>query len=197
MIPSQVSHITSTSHLSSLSSLLLRNRRSGREFLLDSGADISVLPASKSKLSGPETAQLVAANRSIIRAFGSRTLQLSFDGLSASHSFMIAAVKKPILGEDFFSSNGPLICAPWPLSSSGSSQSFRISGVRGVPSLASWLLCLAFPLLASFATPQSHPPARWCLVHGRGRSLHTSTRSLTPVAGPPCKISVPGSCGMA
>ena len=108
MIPGSVSLIHS-SHPVSPASLLLRDRRSGADFLVDSGADISVLPASPSDLAGRPSARLVAANGSTIRAFGSKSLPLKFDGLATSHKFLVAEVKKPILGADFFSSHRLLI----------------------------------------------------------------------------------------
>src|ERR1043165_9090497 len=52
------------------------------QFLVDTGADVSVLPASKFR-GDPTTTnrQLLSANQSVIHAFGSRTLAFSIDGL--------------------------------------------------------------------------------------------------------------------
>ena len=89
--------------------LCLFDKISAQEFLVDSGADVSVIPASLHRHSSPRRAfcsTLVAANGSKIPTFGTRTQQLSFDGLKTSHVFHIASVDRPILGADFFSKHG-------------------------------------------------------------------------------------------
>ena len=86
-------------------------RRLRRSFLVDSGADVSVFPASasqkKSCLSAAKCLQ--AANGSSIKTFGRRKIFLSLPGLSVVHQFLLADVKKPILGSDFFRANNLLI----------------------------------------------------------------------------------------
>lgn len=77
------------------------------EFLLDSGADISVLPKSvlrDKKISDSQGFVLVAANGTKIKTFGSKLLLLSL-GLRRKfhHSFVIADVEYPIIGADFLS----------------------------------------------------------------------------------------------
>ena len=86
------------------------NRRSGRYFLVDSGADECVFPAEASDFSLPHTTDLVAANGTSIKTFGKRRLSVAFGPHhQASHSFWIATVNRPILGADFFSSHGIII----------------------------------------------------------------------------------------
>ena len=83
-------------------SLSLFCRNVGRPFLVDSGADVSVYPASPSTLSGRASGSLHAANGSTINTYGSLDLLLNFGALKVSHSFLLAEVSKPILGSDFF-----------------------------------------------------------------------------------------------
>ena len=83
---------------------------SGRSFLVDSGADESVVPATAQDQTLPRTQSLVAANGTEIRTFGRRELILSLaPGHSIAQSFWIANVKKPILGADFFIAHNLLI----------------------------------------------------------------------------------------
>lgn len=83
--------------------LYLIDSKTKKEFLVDSGAEISVYPATmheKQTLAMSET--LVAANGSGIKTFGKRELHLEFDPLKFTWSFLIADIQKPILGADFF-----------------------------------------------------------------------------------------------
>ena len=90
----------------------LRDELSGRHFLVDSGADVSVFPKSMISPLAPSTAPsgtLVAANGSAIDTYGSRRLSLRFNKLNAVHPFLLADVPRPILGSDFFSARDLLI----------------------------------------------------------------------------------------
>ena len=86
-------------------------RRLRRSFLVDSGADVSVFPASASqkKLHMSSAKCLQAANGSSIKTFGKKNIFLSLPGLNVAHQFLLADVKKPILGSDFFRANSLLI----------------------------------------------------------------------------------------
>ena len=57
---------------------------------------------------------LSAANGTSIKTFGRRSISLSFRGLSVSHTFLLAEVKQPILGSDFFRAHDLLIDVPRP-----------------------------------------------------------------------------------
>ena len=87
----------------------IKDELSGRLFLVDSGADVSVFPVSlaTSSLSASKTVSapgsLVAANGSAIKTFGSARLPLRFQSISVVHPFLLADVPRPILGSDFFS----------------------------------------------------------------------------------------------
>ena len=71
---------------------------------MDSGAQVSVTP---STLSSTPTSFLSAANGSRIPAWGAVSLPVVLAGKKfGSHSFVRAAVDRPILGADFFESTG-------------------------------------------------------------------------------------------
>ena len=76
---------------------------------MDSGADISVYPATPAQKRSPLSLCLRAANGSSIQTFGKKTISLSFPGLSVVHKFLLADIKKPILGSDFFRAHKLLI----------------------------------------------------------------------------------------
>ena len=101
--PHIISSLSSASTQEGALSVFCRFQR--RSFLVDSGADVSVFPASPAqRLSGSSSASfLQAANGTSIRAFGKKSLKLSFRGLkNVRHSFLLADVRRPVLGSDFF-----------------------------------------------------------------------------------------------
>ena len=101
-----LSSATSQAHEGALSVFCSRQRRS---FLVDSGADVSVYPATPAQKKCRSKLCLSAANGSSIKTFGRRAISLAFPGLSVVHKFLLADVKKPILGTDFFPANNLLI----------------------------------------------------------------------------------------
>lgn len=90
--------------------LLIRDNNSGLSFLVDTGADISLIPASPSIRAKPAKLKLYAANNSLINTYGESMYTLDF-GLRRAFSwnFCIADVKHPILGADFLTHFGLLI----------------------------------------------------------------------------------------
>jgi len=54
------------------------DRATGQQFLVDTGAEISLLPASPSDKRTPTELKLFAANNSFIDTFGERRLTLNF-----------------------------------------------------------------------------------------------------------------------
>ena len=86
------------------STLTVWDRLSGSSFLVDTGADVSVFPASlKDRKSRKLTSLLVAANGSAISTWGKRCIQISLGGKRLfKQEFHIADVTRPILGADFF-----------------------------------------------------------------------------------------------
>ncbi len=76
---------------------------SKRQFLIDTGAEVSVLPATRQdRIGQPKGISLKAANNSTISTYGRRELTLDI-GLHRKFrwSFSVAEVSQPILGADF------------------------------------------------------------------------------------------------
>ena len=83
--------------------LSVRELLSGRLFLADSGADVSVFPATASdKLASEGSCSLRAANGTGIKTYGTSTRHLVFPNVSFSHKFILANVTRPLLGANFF-----------------------------------------------------------------------------------------------
>lgn len=106
----EVGKLTSTSTVASVgvynknNRLCVHDRDTHERFLVDTGAEISVLAATpKSRKNNIENAcQLFAANNTPIKTYGEKTLRLNF-GLRRSFTwtFIVADVKTSIIGADF------------------------------------------------------------------------------------------------
>ena len=81
--------------------------RTGRSYLVDTGADVSVFPASFHDRSACHNSQpLIAANGSTIRTWGMRTIPIRLGGKRLfTQELHLADVTCPILGADFFRHN--------------------------------------------------------------------------------------------
>ncbi|XP_067615063.1 uncharacterized protein [Eurosta solidaginis] len=90
--------------------LFIFDRENKQNFLIDSGAEILVLPASKFPHTKHSDIILTAANGSTIATYGKRLLNVNL-GLRREFpfTFLIADIAKPIIGADFFCKNGLLI----------------------------------------------------------------------------------------
>ena len=90
--------------------LFLCDSISKRQFLVDTGAEVSVLPATgldtRTRQPGPP---LLAANGSSIRTYGTRRLSFHFASNTYHWNFIIADVTRPLLGADFLRSNSLLV----------------------------------------------------------------------------------------
>lgn len=94
-----------------ISRLYVTDKSSGRDFLIDTGADISVIPPnSREKGNTPGLFKLFAANGSQIKTFGSKTITLNL-GLRRPIRwvFVIADVQSPIIGSDLLKKQNLLI----------------------------------------------------------------------------------------
>ena len=90
--------------------LYVRDKNSGRNFLVDTGANISVFPAcGRETHSAKADIKLEAANGSAIDAFGKKTLILSSSGRKFNWEFIVASVTQPILGADFLCAHGLMV----------------------------------------------------------------------------------------
>ena len=89
------------------SSLSVWDRHTGTQFLVDSGADVCVFPASATlRRTKNPSGFLTAANGSKIDTWGQRLLTLNFGkNRPYQQNFYLADVTRPILGANFFSAN--------------------------------------------------------------------------------------------
>lgn len=81
------------------------------KFLIDTGADISVVPYTSFKFAPEDTDhRLVAANGTSIRTYGNRHIKVNL-GFRREfvHNFTVASVSRPIIGADFLSKFGLLV----------------------------------------------------------------------------------------
>ena len=90
--------------------LYARDDNTGRRFLVDTGARVSVFPASAADTrSGKVGPRLEAANGTAIRSYGTITLSLSLDGFIYPWKFIVANVTQPLLGADFLCANNLMV----------------------------------------------------------------------------------------
>ena len=83
---------------------------SKRKFLVDTGAEISVVPATRFDwLNGHTGASLLAANGSQISTFGTRTLTIQIPEGVFRWAFVVASVSQPLLGADFLRAHSLLV----------------------------------------------------------------------------------------
>lgn len=90
--------------------LFVKDKKNKLLFLIDTGADVSVVPKSFSKVYKlNEDFQLSAANGSVINTYGTMIVEVDL-GLRRNypHDFILADVNKPIIGADFLSKHGLL-----------------------------------------------------------------------------------------
>ncbi len=86
----------------------LHDQKSGKRFLVDTGTEVSVLPATNlDKLSGSPA--LSTANGTNIRTYGTRKLCLQVGQHRYDWTFILAAVERPLLGADFLRNSGLLV----------------------------------------------------------------------------------------
>lgn len=168
------------------------DRRTNFKFLIDSGSDISCIPAPKkaNKLK-PDSLQLFAANETKIFTYGSKTLQLDF-GLRRNYEwkFLIAAVPTPIIGADFLKhfgilvdlQNRKLIDTTTKLSRIGIQSQNDVSSVKLVSSSSDYHKILSeFPnILEVSQGPKQVKHATVHYIETKGPPIHSSPRRLNP-----------------
>jgi len=81
--------------------LYVWDRFSGRRFLIDTGAEISVLSPSANDRNSHSNVLLTAANGTSIRTFGQRSVPLKFSTRQFTWVFHIADIPQSIIGADF------------------------------------------------------------------------------------------------
>ena len=87
-------------HLEKKKCYYVQDQRNGRQYLVDTGAEFSILPASpEDKKHFVPSEALEAANGSKVPVFGRRAVTLTFlRGLTFTHTFLLADVTKPAPG---------------------------------------------------------------------------------------------------
>ena len=168
------------------SRLFLYDEESKLTFLIDSGADVSVIPNSIFGILAKANDTLVAANGTPIPTYGVKFLKVSL-GLRRSfpHTFVLAAVNHPIIGADFLKrygllvdlSNKRLVDPLTSLSTKASiakvdTQSPKLFAVSDVYTN----LLKEFPSLME--APDFNKPIKHHIVH------HIQTKGQLPVAKP-------------
>ncbi|GFO10354.1 retrovirus-related pol polyprotein [Plakobranchus ocellatus] len=90
--------------------LIITDSITGRHFLVDIGAQVSVIPPTwHERHFGQRGQALQAANGTTISTFGSRDVKLRFHGTTYEARLIIADVKRPLLGADFFRRHNLLV----------------------------------------------------------------------------------------
>ena len=101
---------TSAQDYSKETQLFVTDGISKRCFLVDTGAQVSVTPASAiDKQSGPQGPPLQAANGTTITTYGAHIVPLGFGGRSFQAHLIAADVKRLLLGADFLRQHNLLV----------------------------------------------------------------------------------------
>ncbi len=88
----------------------VNDTRCGYNFLVDTGAEVSVLPGSQINSSKVMSSPcLTAANGTKIRTYGRKTICIRLGWKTFQWSFVVAAVDRPIIGSDFLRESGLLV----------------------------------------------------------------------------------------
>ena len=91
-------------------SLTLHDASSNKTFLIDTGAEVSVMPATEQdRKRAPLEKELVATNGSRIRCYGEKKLQLNVGTRTYEWTFLVADVKRSLIGADFLRHSSLLV----------------------------------------------------------------------------------------
>merc|ERR1712051_232485 len=89
--------------------LHIKDSISGAQFLVDTGAEVSVIPPTADDRSRPSRMNLIAANGSRIKSFGTRQRPIKINNHQYDWKFHVADVQQSILGADFLQAKGFLV----------------------------------------------------------------------------------------
>ena len=96
--------------------LAVHDQISRKDFLVDTGVQVSLVPATvRAMCTAPPphpARELRAANGSFIRSFGTMEKTIRIQGRRVHHEFIVAEVKRPILGADFLLRHELLVDLP-------------------------------------------------------------------------------------
>lgn len=94
---------TSTDDCAYINRLMITDKKTSINFLVDTGADVSAMPPTTKQKQNPSNAfQLFAANGTQIKTYGEKRIELNL-GLRRAYTwtFIIADIQQPIIGSDF------------------------------------------------------------------------------------------------
>ena len=89
--------------------LHMLDQDSGIAFLIDTGAEVSIVRPTKIELKRPANRTLIAANGTPIRSYGSRSMTLSFNQSKFTWRFQVAEANIHIIGADFLRAHGLVV----------------------------------------------------------------------------------------
>ena len=92
-----------------LTLLHVRDTNLGTYFLVDTGAEVSIVPPTSPDRVKPPSLSLIAANGSHIKLYGTRQMTLRINNNKYTWRFQVADVHKSILGADFLRANNLLV----------------------------------------------------------------------------------------
>ena len=93
----------------STSLLHMLDQKSNIVFLIDTGAEVSIVLSNKSELKRPPNRSLIAANGTPIRSYGTWPMELNFNQSKFTWRFQVAEAHMHIVGADFLRANGLVV----------------------------------------------------------------------------------------
>lgn len=176
------------------SQLLLCDDITGRTFLIDTGAQVSLLPSSRTTTYPNirnNSPKLQAANGTSIPSYGTLSSKVSFGGRRFSVTFVLADIRRPIIGADFLRRHNLLVdlCGQC-LIDAHTFQTYECQTGDILPTIApivfnnnpySQLLHKDFPELLQPTFSISTPSHGVCHhIPTLGRPVHSKARRLSP-----------------
>ena len=156
--------------------LFIQCEKSKIPFLIDSGAQVSILPNSVLKRTNPQHGALVAANDSPLTTYGTTQANLQLDGQTFPWTFTVADIPQAILGADFLAHYGMLVDLRH--------QKLILSSTQ--QSLPAYTAALVRPLSAAQQIAMYKPaivhrdPGMHHYIETRGPPVHAKARPLPP-----------------
>ena len=85
------------------------DQKSGISFLIDTGAEVSIVLPAREELKRPPNRSLIAANGTPIRSYGTRSMALYFNQSKFTWRFQVAEAHLHIIGADFLRAHGLVV----------------------------------------------------------------------------------------
>ena len=176
-------------------SLTLHDANSNKTFLIDTGAEVSVVPATEQeRQKAPMEKELVAANGSRIRCYGEKKVSFHVGSRTYEWKFLVADVKRSLIGADFLTHSSLLVdlrnkqmVHPDDLNATPLQQTKHRSRISGLTFAASARPSPLSKLFAEFPTVTvpnfkiEHPKhAVRHTIETRGQPIRAKARPLPP-----------------